>query len=40
MTPEQFWHNPFGVNDWIPFVGDVEHIRDFGLEHSIPLVSK
>jgi len=24
MTPEQFWHNPFGVNDWIPFVGDVD----------------
>ena len=24
MTPEQFWHNPFGVNDWIPFVGDID----------------
>jgi len=24
MTPEQYWHNPFGVNDWIPFVGDVD----------------
>jgi len=24
MTPEQFWHTPFGVNDWIPFVGDVD----------------
>ena len=24
MTPEQFWHDPFGVNDWIPFVADVD----------------
>ena len=24
MTPEQFWHTPFGVNDWIPLVGDVD----------------
>ena len=24
MTPEQFWHTPFGINDWIPFVGDVD----------------
>jgi hypothetical protein len=24
MTPEQFWHTPFGVGDWIPLIGDVD----------------
>ncbi len=24
LTPAQFWHTPYGVDDWIPLVGDAD----------------
>lgn len=24
MTPQQFWHTPYGIDDWTPLVGDAD----------------